>query len=170
MDERKRCADALLEIGFDGFGLGGWPIDENGNLHEIAKVTAEILPDNVPKYALGVGNPQGIVDAVNLGYTIFDCVLPTRDARHERLYVWKKDPEKIKDIFTESDWYEFLYINKERFVRDSSPISDYCDCHACQNYSKAYIRHLFNIEDSLAGRLATIHNLRFYSQLMEKLG
>jgi len=167
--ERERCAVELEKIGFDGYGYGGWPFDADGNFDlEMTKHIAEVTPDK-PLYGLGVGNPQAVVDSVRLGFSIFDCVLPTRDARHKRLYVFKKDPKKIKDIFTETDWLDFVYISRERFVRDGSPISEYCDCHACKNYSRAYLNHLFTIEDTLAYRLSTIHNLRMYSMLMEML-
>ena len=167
-DERKRCAKGLIKIGFDGYGYGGWPFDEENNFDlEMTEYISSLLPNDKPKYALGIGNPQGIVDSVRLGWNLFDCVLPTRDARHKRLYVFKKDPDKIKNIFTEQDWYEYVYITREFNVRDYGPISEFCDCVTCKNYSRAYLHHLFQIEDSLAFRLATIHNLSMYTRLME---
>ena len=169
--ERERCAIELEKIGFDGYGLGGWVFNDVGELAlDIIEHISSVTPDSKPRYGLGIGNPQGIVDCVRLGWGIFDCVLPTRDARHKRLYVWKKDPKKIIDIFTEKDWYEYMYISREKYVRDNAPISEFCDCHTCKNYTRAYLQHLFTIEDTLAYRLATIHNLRMYSMLMEKLG
>jgi len=169
-EERERCAVELEKIGFDGYGLGGWVFNDEGELDlDIIEHISNVTPDNKPRYGLGVGNPQGIVDCVRLGWGIFDCVLPTRDARHKRLYVWKKDPDLIKNIFVEKDWYEYLYISRESYVRDTNPISQFCDCHACKNYSRGYIQHLFTINDTLAFRLATIHNLRMYSKLMEVL-
>lgn len=168
--ERERCATELEKIEFDGYGLGGWVFNSEGELDlEIIEHISNVTPASKPRYGLGVGNPQGIVDCVRLGWGIFDCVLPTRDARHKRLYVWDKNPDDIKDIFTEKNWYSYLYISREKYVRDNSPISEFCDCHACKNYSRGYIQHLFTIEDTLAFRLATIHNLRMYSMLMEKL-
>jgi queuine tRNA-ribosyltransferase len=102
------------------------------------------------------------------GWHIFDCVLPPRDARHKRLYVYNsKDIDNI-DIH-QSDFYSYYVPDKEKHYRDSSPVSTACDCLLCQNYSRSYLAHLFRIGDSTAGRLATIHNLRFYSILMEKL-
>lgn len=166
---REECARELINIGFDGFCFGGWPLDNNKKLnHDILSFTAYLMPAELPKFALGVGNPKAIVDCVKMGYTIFDCVLPTRDARHKRLYVFTKDPDNF-DIFNEENITDFVYITDERYVRDSSPISDHCDCHTCKNYSRSYLRHLFEIEDSLAGRLATIHNLRTYTKLIEIL-
>lgn len=167
--KRKYCAQKLIEIGFDAYGFGGWPMDEAGNFnHEIVGYTASLMPPELPKFALGVGNPKAIIEGFKSGYNIFDCVLPTRDARHRRLYCFAKDPDKI-DILNDKNIFEYLYINREKYVRDQSPISNYCDCHACRNYSRGYLSHLFEIEESLAWRLATIHNLRTYSKLIELL-
>ncbi len=167
--ERERCAKALIDIGFDGYGFGGWPLDEEGNMDlEILKFTADLMPSNQPKFALGVGNPLAIVEGFKMGYHIFDCVLPTRDARHQRLYVFNEDPVK-GDILNNKKIHQFIYIARESYVRDSRPVSQFCDCHTCQNYSRAYLHHLFVIEDSLAWRLATIHNLRTYTKLIEVL-
>lgn len=165
---RKKCAEGLKKIGFDGFCFGGWPINKEGNFNlDILKYTLELMPWDLPKFALGVGTPQDIVDCFKLGYNIFDCVLPTRDARHQRLYIFSQNPEKA-DIL-KKNIHEHLYILREKYVRDNSPISEFCDCHTCRNYSRAYLHHLFRIEDSLAGRLATIHNLRTYTKLIEVL-
>lgn len=163
LKERERCAKELQKIGFDGYGFGGWPLDENGDFdYKIAKFTAELMPDNGPKFALGVGTPESIVEGQKMDYTIFDCVLPTRDGRHKRLYNFKKDPSQSLET-------EYLYIHRERYMRDFNPISDYCDCYTCKNYTRAYLNHLFKIEDTLAYRLATIHNLRTYSRLIDEL-
>ena len=154
---RKECADALIEIGFDGFGFGGWPLDSAGKLTEdILAYTASLMPDNTPKYAMGLGRPEGIVSCLKMGYNLFDCVIPTREARHNRLYVWG------------GDFYEHFYPLDDIYRRDPRPVSDLCDCHACRNYSRGYLRHLLATGDSLGNRLATIHNLRFYTMLMEK--
>lgn len=166
---RYACATELLRIGFDGYGFGGWPLDEKGNFNfEIVKYTASLMPNTQPKFALGIGNPLAIVEGFKMGYHIFDCVLPTRDARHQRLYVYLKDPNKI-NLLKEKNIFGFLYIEREMYVRDSRPISKYCDCYTCQNFSRSYLHHLFEIEESLAWRLATIHNLRTYSLLIENL-
>jgi len=154
---RKECAEALIEIGFDGFGFGGWPLDSDGRLcEEILAYTASLMPDHTPKYAMGLGRPEGIVACLKMGYNLFDCVIPTREARHNRLYVWG------------GDFYEFFYPLDDAHRRDPRPVSDLCDCHCCTNYSRGYLRHLLAIGDSLGQRLATIHNLRFYTMLMER--
>ena len=155
---RKECAEALIEIGFDGFGFGGWPLDSQGRLTEdILAYTASLMPDHTPKYAMGIGRPEGIVACHKMGYNLFDCVIPTREARHNRLYVFNEE------------FYEHFYPLDDIYRRDPRPVSDLCDCHTCRNYSRGYLRHLLNIGDSLGLRLATIHNLRFYIMLMERL-
>ena len=166
---RKKCADELLKIGFDGYGLGGWVTDKTGkiDLNTIGFIS-KCLPDNLPKFALGVGYPQDIIDLTKLGYHIFDCVIPTRDARHKRLYTWAKNPDKV-NILKEKNLFKHFYPDKARYASDKKPVSQFCDCRLCQNYSRAYLHHLFKIGDSLAWRLATIHNLRLYTKLIELL-
>ena len=167
---RKQCADALLQMGYRGFGFGGWPLDEDGKLtEEILAYTAELIPDGMIKYAMGIGRPENIVACVRMGYNLFDCVIPTREARHNRLYVFNEEFEKPGDIDLSKSFYRYHYILDDEHRRDSRPISHLCDCLACTNYSRAYIRHLVSIGDSLGHRLATMHNLRFYTMLMETL-
>ena len=167
--ERERCAFELRNIGFDGFGFGGWPLDTEGKPNlDILSYTASLMTDNLPKYALGVGSPQSIIDCTLMGYDIFDCVLPTRDARHKRLYVFNKNPADI-NFTLDKNIIGYIYIVDEKYVRDSRPLSEYCDCYSCKNYSREYISHLFAIGDSLASRLSTIHNLRTYTLLMDLL-
>lgn len=166
---REKCAEELIKIGFDGFCFGGWPLNKDGKFNkEILSFTAQLMPDSLPKFALGVGNPRAIVDCFLMGYNIFDCVLPTRDARHQRLYMFLDMPEK-SDIFNSDKITEFVYIMDQKYIKDIRPISIFCDCYTCKNYSKAYLHHLFSINDSLAYRLATIHNLRTYTKLIEIL-
>ncbi len=166
-DLRKYCAEQLIKIGFDGYCFGGWPMKENGEFNiEILSYTAKLMPQGAFKYALGVGDPASIIQCAKSGYNIFDCVLPTRDARHKRLYLFKKNPDKV-NILNDTDLFEFILINKEKYKDDFSTISNFCDCFTCKNYSKAYLHHLFSIEDTLAYRLATIHNLRVYSKTIE---
>ena len=158
---RWQCAEALIEIGFDGYGFGGWPLTPEGDMAtSILDYTAQLMPDEGFKYAMGVGNPQAIVRCVEMGYDLFDCVLPTRDARHERLYCADSDDPAS---------FSYLYIEDDKHKRDARPISEQCDCACCRRYSRSYLHHLFQIQDGLAGRLATIHNLRFYARLMERL-
>jgi len=169
LDLRKECCWRLAEIGFDSYGYGGWPMDKEGKFDYIS---AKIIADNTPKncflYGLGIGKPDEVVKLVKLGYDIFDCVLPTRDARHGRLYVYKAKSMKEIDVHSPK-FYQYFSPDKEKNCDDNRPVSLACDCLLCQNYSRAYLRHLFSINDFSALRLSTIHNLRFYSILMEKL-
>jgi queuine tRNA-ribosyltransferase len=166
---RRKCADELIKIGFDGYGYGGWPLDKDGRLVEdILRCTAELMPDETPKYAMGLGKPEGIVACREMGYNLFDCVIPTREARHNRLYVFTAESEAGIDVHT-PDFYQYHYIMDDKYMKDMRPVSESCDCHLCKNYSRAYLRHLYKVGDSLGYRLATIHNLRFYTMLMEKL-
>ena len=166
---RAECAKRLVSIGFDGYGYGGWPINANGNFdYQSAKIIAKHVPKGTFLYGLGLGNPQEVVKLADVGYTIFDCVLPTRDARHGRLYVFKANSIKQIDVH-KKDFYEYYVPGKGKHLVDTTPVSKACDCLLCTNYSRAYLNHLFKIKDLSALRLATIHNLRFYSLLMEKL-
>jgi queuine tRNA-ribosyltransferase len=169
LDLRKYCIEELVKIGFDGLGYGGWPIKENGEFdYDVAKVMCENSPKTYMLYGLGVGKPHEIVNLVKIGFDIFDCVLPTRDARHGRLYVY--NAKTIKEIDVKNpNFYSYFDPTKGKNLDDLSPISTACDCLTCKKYSRSYLAHLFKIKDFTAGRLATIHNLRFYSILMEKL-
>lgn len=169
-DLREYCAKELVKIGFDGFGYGGWPLTPGGDFdYESANTIAQNTPENYFLYALGVGKPEDIVGCSKLGFNIFDCVLPTRDARHKRLYVYNFNSIDEIDL-TDQNFYSFFDPSRKLNADDFSPISTACDCLLCKRYSKAYLYHLFKINDFTAGRLATIHNLRFYSILMSKLG
>jgi queuine tRNA-ribosyltransferase len=168
---RKKCADELKKIGFDGYGFGGWPLDIEGNLvDDILEYTASLMPDDTPKYAMGVGKPEEIVRCYKMGYNLFDCVIPTREARHNRLYVFNEKYDSFEDVNVyEDDFYNHYYVLDDKYITDDKPVSKVCDCHTCKNYSRSYLRHLASINEELYNRLATIHNLRFYTQLMEKL-
>lgn len=168
-DLRKYCTKELVKIGFDGLGYGGWPLDENNNFdYESAKSIANNSPKGYFLYGLGVGKPNEVYECAKLGFNIFDCVLPTRDARHGRLYVYNFSSIDEIDLNV-NKFYSFYTPSKEIYYKDDSPVSTACDCLLCTRYSKAYLAHLFKINDFTAGRLATIHNLRFYSILMEKI-
>ncbi|MFC2029416.1 tRNA guanosine(34) transglycosylase Tgt [Chloroflexota bacterium] len=166
---RERCARGLLPLGFDGYGLGGWPLTPEGELAaEILDYTAQLVPDDLPRFALGVGKPEHIVRCYQMGWRIFDCVLPTRDARHGRLYVF--NAAKLEEVDTlAGDFYHFVYVRDEKHTRQNGPVSAACDCPCCSNYSLSYLHHLFDIGDPLGLRLATMHNLRFYTQLLERI-
>lgn len=162
---RRECAERLIEMQFDGYGYGGWPIVDGHQLSETLEFVAKLLPDSKPKYALGIGKPENLVRCVKMGYSLFDCVIPTRDARHGRLYVFSEKPENSS--LDGADFYSCLYIMDKEHINDKRPLEEECDCLCCRKYSRAYLHHLFRIKDALAYRLATIHNLRFYVRLIE---
>jgi queuine tRNA-ribosyltransferase len=163
---RRECAERLVEIGFDGYGYGGWPISKGGGLSEMVGCVAELVPSELPRHALGIGKPENVVRCVDLGYDLFDCTLPTRDARHGRLYVFDGPPDALN---LRGDFYHCYYAEDEKHTRDARPVDETCPCLCCQRYSRAYLRHLFAIHEPLGGRLATIHNLTFYARLMERM-
>jgi queuine tRNA-ribosyltransferase len=166
---RHQCAEALLEIGFDGFGYGGWPLDSQGNLlTEIMAYTRELVPPEFPMHALGVGHPPNIVQCVKMGYDLFDSAMPTRDARHGRLYAFTTEEFSLSSTL-ENKWFSYIYVQDKKYIKSEAPVSYYCDALCCSNYSLGYLNHLFNINDTLFFRLATIHNLRFMTQLTERL-
>lgn len=168
-DLREKCANGLKEIDFDGYGFGGRHLDENDVfLKDIIKDTASYIPDDALKFALGIGTPQDMARCFAAGWDMFDCVIPTREGRHSRIFKWKD-----KDVIFENDskdFYETVNISNSRFKEDFTPIDGNCDCYACANHTSAYIHHLFRVNEPLGAQLATIHNLRFYMELMEELG
>jgi queuine tRNA-ribosyltransferase len=164
MQLRKQCAEQLLEIEFDGYGYGGWPLDKEGNLlTDILAYTRELIPAEFYMHALGVGHPENVTACAALGYELFDSALPTRDARRGRLYTFTT-PEGLT-----GKWFKYLYVNDEEHVKNANPISEHCDCLTCGSYSRGYLHHLFKINDHLFHRLATLHNLRFMTQLEARL-
>lgn len=169
LDLRAQCAAELLEIGFDGFGFGGWPLDDQGNLvEEVLAYTRSLVPAQFPMHALGVGHPANIAAAYRLGYQLFDSAMPTRDARHGRLYTFR-NPVSDPAAGMSGDWLRYVYIADEKYIKRAEPISEFCDCPVCRQYSIGYLRHLHKLNDSLFPRLATLHNLRFMTQLEERL-
>ncbi len=166
---RRQCATELASIGFDGYGFGGWPLGADGALlAEPMRWVAESLPGSVPKHALGIGRPDHVVAAFGLGYSIFDCALPTRDARHGRLYAFKSGWNGRRPSAGD-DYYRAVRIHDARYRIDHGPIEEGCDCPVCERHSAAYLHHLFKVGDLSAERLATLHNLRFYVRLFENL-
>jgi len=169
LDLRRRSVDALLEIGFDGFGFGGWPLDAESNLlTDILGYTRELVPPEYPMHALGVGHPYNVLACYELGYQIFDSAMPTRDARHGRLYTFANPPDAPRAGLT-GKWLKYVYIEDEKNIKADRPISPYCDCPVCSRYSLGYLHHLFKLNDSLYPRLATLHNLRLMTQLPERI-
>jgi queuine tRNA-ribosyltransferase len=165
---RRDCAAALADIGFDGYGFGGWPLTPDGSLlADPLRWVAESLPAGAPRHALGIGRPDHLVSAFALGYSLFDCALPTRDARHGRLYAFRPGYSG-RDVRTGS-FYRALHLLDARYRTDHAPIEEGCDCPACAGLSRAYVHHLFKVGDASAERLATLHNLRFYVRLVAAL-
>jgi len=163
---RRECAEALLEVGFDGFGYGGWPFDSKGSLlTEMLAYTRSLIPHHLPLHALGVGHPRHIVTCARLGYDLFDSALPTRDARGGRLYQFTTDPHG-PGFQLAGDWFDTLYIEDRKHIKTDRPVFSGCDCHTCQRYAVGYLHHLQTINDTLYYRLATIHNLRFMMTLI----
>ncbi len=166
---RRQCATELAAIGFDGYGFGGWPLDTDGGLlAEPMRWVADSLPAGAAKHALGVGRPDHVVTAAALGYSMFDCALPTRDARHGRLYAFR-DGWGARRPAPGDHFYRAVRIHDQPFRVDHGPIEDGCDCPVCDRYSAAYLHHQFKVGDISAERLATLHNLRFYVRLFELL-
>jgi queuine tRNA-ribosyltransferase len=153
-DLRRKGVEELAEIGFDGYALGGLSVGENKEtMSRIIGETASLLPESLPRYVMGVGMPGDILQAVREGVDMFDCVLPTRNARNGTLFTrWGK-----------------MTIKNAKYAEDPSPIEEGCSCYTCSNYSRAYLRHLFFAEEILAFRLNTVHNLHFYLTFLKEI-
>lgn len=166
-DLREESARQLLDIGFDGYAIGGVAVGEpREKMEEILSWVLSLLPADRPRYLMGLGRPEELVGAVEKGVDMFDCVIPTREGRHGRLFVRKK---RLERELLKKDFYGTININNERFRKDFSPVDPLCDCPLCKNYTRAYLRHLFATDEPLALRLGALHNLRFYLELMETL-
>lgn len=162
---RERCAKELVEIGFDGYSFGGRHVDDNGDfMTEIVAQTASFMPKDKPRFALGIGTPLDIVKCHNLGWDMFDCVIPTREGRHGRLFVFNDE-----NISENGSFYDTMNIANAKFKDDFAPVDEKCDCYACQNYTRGYLHHLFRMGEPLGAQMAALHNLRFFVQLMNKL-
>lgn len=149
---REESAKDLVEIGFDGYALGGLSVGEEKVLtRKILRHTLSFLPGESLRYLMGMGTPEDIIGAVKRGVDLFDCVLPTRNARNGTLFTGSGK----------------ITIRNARFKDDQLPVDPECNCYTCRNYSRAYLRHLFFAKEILAARLTTLHNLYFYTRLME---
>jgi queuine tRNA-ribosyltransferase len=164
-DLRLKSAEDLVNLNFDGYAVGGLAVGEpRKKMYKILDYVVPELPKEKPHYLMGVGQPEEIVEAVRRGIDMFDCVLPTRNARHGLIYIFKGK----KDNFGQG-FYETLHITNEKHKKDFSPLDKNCSCPTCKNYTRAYIRHLFIAGEPLGLRLATIHNVHFYLELMRKI-
>jgi len=153
-DLRQQSVRALTDIGFDGYAIGGLSVGEPEDERELVLgYTLRGLPTDKPRYLMGVGRPQDIIAAVLLGVDMFDCVMPTRNARNGYYFTARG----------------VLKIRNSRFAMDTRPIDETCGCYTCQNYSRAYLKHLDRCKEMLGPHLATVHNLYFYQQLMAGL-
>ncbi len=169
-DLRQRSLEGLVEIGFDGYAIGGLSVGEKReDAYRITEFVCDKLPEDKPRYFMGGGMPEEIVHYVNSGVDMFDCVLPTRNARHGSLFVWAQDPSTIDWASNPTDFYKKLNVTSEASQFSDAPPDAFCDCSTCTTTSQAYLRHLFSVGEILAMRLATIHNLRFYLRLMQEL-
>jgi queuine tRNA-ribosyltransferase len=164
---RRECALELATIGFDGYGFGGWPVDDEGRLLDLVAYVAGLLPSGSLLHGLGIGKPDTLVGAWRAGYQLFDCVIPTRDGRHGRLFVFRESAESAR--IEGKDFYREIGIESERYARERRPVEPECSCPLCAQYSAAYLHHLFKVHDAAAARLATLHNLTFYVRLMKRL-
>lgn len=162
-DLRKLSAQSMVNLGFEGYAIGGVAVGEpHEEMMRAVSYAVPHLPETAPKHLLGVGTPYDIVQAVSLGCDTFDCVIPTREARHGRLYIAARDEDG-------REGYETIDVRLEKYKEDFTPIDNTCNCYACLNHTRAYVRHLLTSNEMLGTRLATMHNLRFYLNLMEKI-
>jgi queuine tRNA-ribosyltransferase len=153
-DLRKESAEALKNIGFNGYAIGGLSVGEPREmLYEMADISLAHLPDNLPKYIMGVGTPEDLLELVDFGADMFDCVLPTRNARNGQLITRTGN----------------VNICNSRYKFDTGAVDENCSCYTCRNYSRAYLRHLYLARELLVYRLTTIHNIHFYIHLMKEI-
>jgi queuine tRNA-ribosyltransferase len=166
VDLREKCAEELAKIDFDGYGFGGRHIDDDGMfMDDIVHATAAAIPEGKPRFALGIGTPEDIVKCYKSGWDMFDCVIPTREGRHGRIFVWNEDVNPLEG----NAFYHTINIGNAEFKEDFSPLDATCDCYACKLYTKAYIRHLFRVQEPLGFQMAALHNLHFFTKLMKQL-
>jgi queuine tRNA-ribosyltransferase len=160
-DLRVRSAQELVAMNFDGYAVGGLAVGESSKImYKVLDYTVPELPVDKARYLMGVGYPENIIEAVKRGIDMFDCVIPTREARHGRLYIWNGKPDVTKKNF-----YSTINITNAKFAKDTKSINN----TNLKNYSRAYLHHLFKTQESLGLRLATLNNLKFYLDLMEEI-
>lgn len=153
-DLRIAHMQEIAELDLDGYAVGGLAVGESTeDMYRILDAVAPYMPEDKPRYLMGVGTPSNIIEAVARGIDMFDCVMPSRNARHATVFTWKG----------------IMHLCNKCYETDPLPIDEECDCPTCKNYSRAYIRHLFKAKEQLAGRLAVVHNLYFYNTLTEKI-
>lgn len=150
-DLRKKSAEDLLELNFDSYAIGGLAVGEpTEQMYELVDFTTDLMPRDRPRYLMGVGRPENILESIARGVDMFDCVMPTRNARNANVFTWNGT----------------LSMRNAKYKDDFGPLDENCNCYTCRNYSRAYLRHLFVAEEILALELASIHNLYFYLELV----
>ena len=153
-DLRIKHMQEIAALDLDGYAIGGLAVgEETEDMYRIIDVVEPYMPKDKPRYLMGVGTPCNILEAVHRGVDFFDCVMPSRNARHGNLFTW----------------HGKMNIMNEKYARDSRPIDENCGCPACRNHSRAYIRHLIKAKETLGMRLCVLHNLYFYNELMQKI-
>ncbi len=153
-DLREQCAKALVEMDFPGYSIGGTSVGEPKDvMYKMVEDAIKWLPEDKPRYLMGVGNPIDLIECAMRGIDMFDCVLPTRVARHGALMTS----------------HGRININNEKYKEDFTPLDDRCDCYTCRNYTKAYLRHLHKTDELFGKRLLSIHNVRFLLKLAEDI-
>jgi queuine tRNA-ribosyltransferase len=146
--------EAIARLDMDGYAVGGLAVGEPTEImYSILDEVVPVMPENKIRYLMGVGTPSNIIEGVARGIDLFDCVMPSRNARHATIFTWNG----------------IMHATNKCYETDPRPLDTECDCPTCRNFSRAYIRHLFKAEEQLAGRLAVIHNLYFYNTLTEKI-
>ena len=154
LDLRRRCLDGLMEMGFDGYAMGSLSVGESKEqMMEVLEAVTPLFPDSKPRYLMGVGTPEDLVEGVRLGVDMFDCVMPTRNARNGMLFTSRGS----------------MQIKNSCFADDPLPVEPGCACYTCSRFSRAYLRHLLLSKELLAYRLNTLHNLHYYLNLMEQM-
>lgn len=153
-DLRIKHMEDIAKLDLDGYAIGGLAVGESTEeMYRIIDVVEPYMPVNKPRYLMGVGTPSNIIEAVARGVDMFDCVMPSRNARHATVFTWSG----------------VMHLTNKCYETDSRPIDEECDCPVCRNFTRAYVRHLFKAGEMLAGRLAVMHNLYFYNTLAEKI-
>lgn len=153
-DLRIKHMEDIAKLDLDGYAIGGLAVGESTEeMYRIIDVVEPYMPADKPRYLMGVGTPSNIIESVSRGVDMFDCVMPSRNARHATVFTWSG----------------IMHLTNKCYETDSRPIDEECDCPVCRNFTRAYVRHLFKAGEMLAGRLAVMHNLYFYNTLAEKI-
>jgi len=153
-DLREQCVEAIINIGFDGYAIGGLSVGEpKEEMFKIVKQTTPLLPEDKPRYLMGVGTPEDLRECIRMGIDMFDCVLPTRNARNGNLFTSEGE----------------ISIKQNQYTRDYRPLDEKCDCYTCKNYSRAYLRHLYMTNEILSSILNTTHNICFFHKVVKEI-